>query len=497
MGEFSLCTSGIHDLHEFEIDSLQNVSARIRNSLMSTKTVRGSVDTRNSLSSSDFMLFSKVVFAADYFHSFLKCWEPCVGPCEVQLFFENNLDRGMGVRVKSMSPILCTITSAFFVSINNILVAVDRNLRERKISNMPKGEEEEGMTADDAQSISTAGNTERNEEIQQERRLRDQKNIVRMSIDIGDKLDNRDLGEHEYHISAKVLAKNERVGFALKNFTGQSVRFIQNKSMKLDRPHVDVYYLGDGESGFLNFAASEKVIRNCEVVEEAFNVQRDITGSAYEDDRNSKTSSLHQISLQLCGFEWLQEVQTDNVGRKFYALKRIQFDEEECTPSPTNPEIQNALKLITEVVPKNGGRLIVVRSVFTFINFTGHAVSIFMSPTKVSKMNASEAILVQPGEKFHFPIALMTKSHHTHSGKALGYVWISPETIDTIKSEFESGTENGKLANANRLDVDFTQSPLDIYNDVVVNGQHQRDSANKLILRTCKISVKDNVKVNL
>ena len=67
-------------------------------------------------------------FNADYFNNFLKCWEPCIGANKAELFLEKSTNRGIGMYFKTLSPIFFTVTSAFFVSINNILFVVEKNM---------------------------------------------------------------------------------------------------------------------------------------------------------------------------------------------------------------------------------------------------------------------------------------------------------------------------------------------------------------------------------
>ena len=126
-----------------------------------------------------------------------------------------------------------------------------------------------------------------------------------------------------------------------------------------------MHYLRDKQRGFLNFVASEKVIRNFEVVEEAFNVQReiDVTGSIY-----GRRSLSHQVSIQICGYSWIPALQADNIGVSFESVYLIN---QEIQDLIIDEDDRNALKLVAEVSPKNGGRLLRVRSCFDIQNLTG------------------------------------------------------------------------------------------------------------------------------
>lgn len=521
LGEFTLSKSSSSS--DYETQPFVKSSRRL---FWSTKVKNDLDDEVVDEAASDFMMFSKLVFSADYFNNFLKCWEPCSGPCSTQLFIERNADRGIGLYIKSLSPLYLTLTSAFFVSINNILSVVDKNLSGDIVTQLVTGSTINPVHSDvpgdlklSVSDIDEVLVEDVIEGLEGNRRS----SFQRQSLALGSpqrpvelRRSDKAYGDNEEnHVLAQILDHDEKVGFSLKNITGQSIRYIQAQSHSYNK---EINYLVDGESGYLNFAASEKVIRNFDVVEEAFNVQREITDikSNTQLKRHAKTRSLHQISMQICGFQWLPFVQADNVCVTFHELKRLKTGDDNHNGdgssissgnsgsdsggggghrksiTPVDPKIRNALKLITEVIPMNGGRSIIARSVFTIVNLTGHTVSLFMSPSKSTVVIATDSISIKPGEKFHLPIALMTHSHHIETEPALGFLWFSPESVDTIKSEFESTTVNGKLAADDRLYVDFTHNPLDIC-DVISEQQNSNgNDSRKKILKTCKISVRDS-----
>ena len=233
------------------------------------------------------------------------------------------------------------------------------------------------------------------------------------------------------------LSAKERVAFSFVNNTGQRVRFQQYN----DNPEPDkatLKYLRHGGRARLKFDATTTVVINKSVVEVPFDVQQDIVGGSasgsfsggrggssfafdvgtpilsrdisrershyhtnhrtwsrdnkhcrsltvtrLSNKRGATTSGAHGINIQVSGFNWLSGVPADALGSRFVRM------------TPRNPAVaekvhndwrlDNAVRLVTEVTPFNGGRQLTIRSSFQVQNKTAHPLLMAVNPNPAHK----------------------------------------------------------------------------------------------------------------
>ena len=274
------------------------------------------------------------------------------------------------------------------------------------------------------------------------------------------------------HLHFPPLNDAIRVGFSVLNLTGQSLRYLHTFEDGKKR----IQYLYNNERGALNFVASTTSIRNNIIVEERFDVQHDRL-HAQDDSRDrsfKKRVVGHQVSLQISGFKWLEKVQADELGVKYvnlsYLYGRLNIlniidDQVKLAPNAIEmkrlkdekSKIRNALKLVTEVEPNKGGRMLLLRSVFKVTNKTNHDILLFTSTTR----NFSQAMgasvpdsdkipfKIAPGESFCIPLALLHMSIiknavNKNLGNTLGCLWFRPADLSPVN-----------------LDSDFSNSIID------------------------------------
>lgn len=227
-----------------------------------------------------------------------------------------------------------------------------------------------------------------------------------------------------------------------------------------------VQYLNHNERGILNFLASKTTIRNNQIVEEAFAVQQDL--QADKHFRAKRKVIGHHVALQIAGFDWLPYVQADELGCKFLdvdavlgrlkaieVLKSKQIDQTVRFPYW---KYQNALKLVTEVVPQNGGRMLKLRSVFRIVNRTSHRLEVLSSFSQsTSRVDTQDdaPFIIAPNESFDVPLALLHKAATQSTG--LGRLWLRPADLSLVRDAIESGHPNLVVDR-----VDYQENNIDL-----------------------------------
>jgi hypothetical protein len=242
------------------------------------------------------------------------------------------------------------------------------------------------------------------------------------------------MGQLLLHLKSPSLHPNLRVGFSLLNLTGQSIRYLQHWEGGVRT----IEYLADGERGLLNFMPSQTIICNNNIVEKSFDVQID----PKDDKRNQNhgKSLGNKVTLQVCGYQWLRAIQADELGLHYETLMPILG-----RLNPANAHLQkgtnDALVLLIEVVPYNGGRMMILKSVFEVRNNTNHPVRILARSDDsdyagVSSTNSTFDLL--PGESLHLPLSLLRRSLLNSTSKSLGELFIQPKNIHEIRDELKS-----------------------------------------------------------
>lgn len=210
------------------------------------------------------------------------------------------------------------------------------------------------------------------------------------------------------HLATNPLPKDARVGFSVLNLTGYPIRYLQ---LWEDGHRQTVQYLQDGQRGLLNFIASNTLIRDNQVVEEAFSLPGG--GAGVSGNASSKKLTVgHKVSLQVAGYRWLEKIQADTLGVRYADLVSV-IGRFNVTSLHAHSNIaSNALKLVTEVIPHNGGRLLTLSSAFVVKNDTQHTLRLLTSEIERLAPNATKGkpFLVLPGESFNVPLALLYRS---------------------------------------------------------------------------------------
>ena len=258
------------------------------------------------------------------------------------------------------------------------------------------------------------------------------------------------------HIPSNPLSPTIRVGFSIQNLTGQPVRYLQ----QWDGGRRTVQYLNHNERGLLNFVASKTLIRNGQVVEETFNVQME-RNAEDSRSRNRRKAVGNRVALQVAGYRWLHAVQADELGVRyedlFSVLGRVQ-----ASVKYKDWKVANALKLMVEVTPFCGGRMLRLRSVFTIKNNTRHPLKILAREGSLRDTASEEdqekaaPFHLESGESFHVPLALLRRSVLASSGRSLGSLYLRPASLAPIEEELVS------RPNVLPGSVEYTMDPINL-----------------------------------
>ena len=197
----------------------------------------------------------------------------------------------------------------------------------------------------------------------------------------------------------------------------------------------------------------------------------------------------HQVAVQVSGYKWLPCVQADTLGVRYEEIHPVigrkslsSFFQVSKNSNDTVKHILNATRLVTEVRPFNGGRLLTLKSVFCFQNNTTHAISILASAgehqqtTQGARFGLSgidapvdsdeqQIFRLESGSSFHVPIALLHHSALTDARvPSLGNIYIKPFDLSPVKDELvgKHYMQPGS--------VSYTVEPIDLL-DVVTNCQ--------------------------
>ena len=393
----------------------------------------------------------------DYFKMGLtRSWEPLLEPFEFEVLYEISSERGQGYSINTDCPLHLNLSGALlsflFETIDSFSSVIKAAFGEKDKS---EGERR-------PKSIVTA--------------FGDEDNGTHLK-DVMTGIDGRNM--NIIHEIPKPLKAEDRVAFSMRNLTGQRIRIHQqsNFSSNSSKPVV-VTYLNQGESTGLTFAATISVVKNMRVVEvpyPGFEVSKCKT--------SQKQGSLnHAIDLQVPGCRWIQDVRVDSFGRKFQNL--TPRSAQVSAKILKDWRLRNAMTLLTEVGPDNGGRLLSVKSIFEIRNNTTHTVNLVFHPDPRFKpimknrshhvddktkgvftkskndSNPSEYAAIEPGCDFQLPTLLLETSLAMDGGH-LGCVWVRPDTTNTeIFSfrDYSNPTETG----VEKFDASFCSRPVQL-----------------------------------
>jgi hypothetical protein len=280
------------------------------------------------------------------------------------------------------------------------------------------------------------------------------------------------------HVPSNPLSATFRVGFSIQNLTGQPVRYLQ----QWEGGRRTVQYINNNERGLLNFVASKTLIRNNQIIEETFDVQMERNADSL-GSRNRRKAVGNRVALQVSGYRWLHAVQADELGVHYEELYSV-LGRLHVSQVYKNWKIVNSLKLMVEVMPYCGGRMLRLRSVFTIKNNTRHRLKILAKEgASISAANSTVnnspgfgdterpahedevPFLLDSGENFYVPLALLRRSVLASAGKSLGYLYLCPADLGPIEEELVS------RPNSQPGSVEYTTDPINLYQTVVKSSE--------------------------
>lgn len=505
----------------------EQVPGRSRLGLTSTPSRRSFTQKMNSedhtnpasgpTSPTEKPVFESIVYAqvrtwAEYFNNVLKCWECLVEPLYPVILIEDSPERGAGYILRLISNVHVNLTGALLRSVNDILRMVkssNENIQNRKQSNadgggsVPAGApgaveftdpiehmdglpSSSGLESMPSQSSDNGSIVSRGGKPGLRRRA---SGTVQMEPSV--KLDYRP-GVVLQHLPFHTLSDDTRVGFSILNLTGQSVRYLQTGG----GGRLVLQYIGHGQRGALNFVPSTTLIRNNQVLEEEFGVQRVRESDAVAAGARKVIRTGHQVALQVSGYKWLEKVQADMLGSRCEAITpiigRVNLSAAFNEQNDRSRRILKATMLVTEVRPYDGGRLLTLKSTFCIQNNTSHSLKVLTRSGEKPKLHTTknsssygsvasgeeedgQVFLLQSGDNFNVPLSFLQSSALLSGARSLGNVYIKPSDITPVKNELL-----GKI----KLypdKVSYTIEPIDLLDtltrseaevDRIVNGDN-------------------------
>jgi hypothetical protein len=394
----------------------------------------------------------------DYFKLGLtRSWEPLLEPFEFEVLYETSCDRGQGYSINSDCPMHFNLSGALLSFLSETIDSFSTVIKKTF------GEKDKAKESQPRELVAASFEEE------------DKGGTHLKDVITG--TDGREI--NIIHEIPKPLKAEDRVAFSLRNLTGQRIRIHQQSDFDSgsDQPVV-VTYLNQGESSGLTFAATISVVKNLQIVEvpyPGFQVSK--------KNENQKQGSLnHAIDLQVPGCRWIQGVRVDSFGRKFQSLtprSSLVF-----AKISNDWRLRNAMTLLTEVGPDNGGRLLSFRSIFEIRNNTTHSVNLVFHPDPrfkpVTKMegngfdvnskdvitetkeeiNPSEDAIIEPGCDFQLP-TLLTESALEMDGSHLGSIWVRPSTSNTEIFSFRDFSKPTE-SEIEKFDTSFCSRPMQL-----------------------------------
>ena len=396
---------------------------------------------------------------ADYFKLGLtRSWEPLLEPFEFEVLYESSHARGQGYSINSDCPLQINLSGALLSVLSETIDSFDKIVKETFGKKDERKENETKKSIDSSFKDDEEGGTYLKDTI--------------------DRMDGKAMDI--IHEIPKQLKSEDRVAFSLRNLTGQRIRIHQQSNFSNDdsRPVV-VTYLNQGESSGLTFAATISIVKNLQIIEvpyPGFEVSND-------RDKQQQGSLNHAIDLQVPGCRWIQGVRVDSFGRKFEWL--TPRSSQVSAKISADWRLRNAMTLLTEVGPDNGGRLLSIRSIFEVRNNTTHSVKLMFHPDpKYKPSTRKQAIVdidgkgfktdfevqsktpdqdhatIEPGGDFQLPTLLM-ESALEMDGSHLGSIWVRPETSNSEMFSFRDFSKPTE-SKMEKFDASFSSRPVQL-----------------------------------
>ncbi len=425
--------------------------------------------------SSEVGAYAHILLRSDYFNNLKKCWEPFMETFDARCFYEENPLRGKGLTLRVLSDAHFTVSGALLRTLDDAINMVKSHNLNTDNESLQSFAFEPGSQINLNLSDSSSRELKSINSTQALRRITKKE------------ASDASRQEHAEHVLTAPLSDAVRVGFSILNLTGQPLRYFQ----QWEGSQNTVEYVDDNTRGLLNCVASTKKIRNNDIIEEAFNIQT-------EGEVITRKYQVvgHKVAVQLSGYEWISSVQADEPGVKFQVLAPIQgrIGLEDLVQgckeydNISKRKIRNALQLVAEVVPHNGGRLLKLRSVFTIKNNTSHAIKLLSVDRKenFNKMS-DEPFILNGADSFSLPIALLHKSVINSNGSSIGCLFIRP---DNNVIERESGR---KVSHMQSVNIDYSREPISLLD--IVRKNFESSSDDLLFGRDTDQSVEKHVSV--
>ena len=389
-----------------------------------------------------------------------RSWEPLMEPFEFQILYEVSNKRGQGISINSDCPLHFNLSGALLSFLSETIDSFRNVIRETFEEKNERSKTLHHRASIMASSINQDG---------------------ALVKDVTKTIDGHEM--EVIHEIPKTLKGEDRVAFSIRNLTGQRLRIHQQQSNvsredDTEKPVV-VTYLNQGEAAPLTFDATISVVKNMRVVEVPI----------YKDKSHQKVSLHHAIDLQVPGCRWIQNVSVDTFGRKFQIL--IPRSPQVCSKISNDWRLQNAMTLLTEVGPDNGGRLLSVRSSFEIVNNTTHIIKLVSHPDPIykpdllpkrtnsegcndnggnidgsmigirDKKSEQDCDFIRPNCSFQLP-TLLLESALEMAGGHLGSVWMCPDTSNTKIFSFRDFSKPTESSKIEEFDVDMCSRPIQL-----------------------------------
>lgn len=297
------------------------------------------------------------------------------------------------------------------------------------------------------------------------------------------------------HVLTMPLSPEARVGFSILNLTGYPIRYLQVWENGVIRT---LQYLDSGQRGLLNFIASKTLMCDNEIIEVPFDTQiQQHSSKALGTNSNMMNKKLtprlgHYVSFQIAGYKWLRNIQADTLGIKFEDIHPVLGLLDLRKAYPNNLEVQHTVKLVTEVLQQNGGRVLQLNSVFLIKNSTSHPLQLLTHEN--SNLNVAQEdhpFILPVGESFYIPLALLYRSIVKSQANSLGYIWLKPLTSQPIVDEL--GISSHLIG-----EVSYTVDPINLMQTVrtTLNAITRNDISNLSHLTSQQLSCKLSGSVN-
>lgn len=375
----------------------------------------------------DFQVVVKGHFWADYFKLGLtRSWEPLLEPYQFLALHERSRFRGSGITLNSDSPLHLNVSGALLLILDEVIDSFDRLIRKTfQMETAP------ASAVSSCKSIARAAGTGSGFV------LEDSLEDVRV-----------------LHEIPRLLESGDRVAFSLRNMTGQKIRFYRAKDAvdeSASKPVV-VAYVDHVQSTELSYDPSISLVQNMSITDVPY---PGLPNSCHRLQQHRGHNPA--VDVQLPGFRWLQGIMVDTFGRRFESL--IPRSEELLRKTGQDWRLGNVMKLLAEIGLENGGRQVIVRSLFAVVNKTAHDIclSLHPDPTHLPGMSNDDMsvpiaitedsdAVIEPEQLYQVPTLLLESALH-EAGSHLGSLWARPLANSSMLHSFveEDSGDSGDL----------------------------------------------------